>query len=69
MGLTSQASETARGPGQTWTAHIPDSPRNIYIAPQKNVVNPNLPHIGELYKNISSVQKELLNEILAHTTK
>ena len=69
MGLTSQASETARGPGQTWTAHIPDSPRNIYVAPQKNIVNPNLPHISELYKNISSAQKELLNEVLAHTTK
>lgn len=69
MGLTSQASETARGPGQTWTAHIPDSPRNIYIAPQKNVVNPNLPHISELYKNISPTQEKFLNEILAHTTK
>ena len=69
MGLTSQASETARGPGQTWTAHIPDSPRNIYIAPQKNVVNPNLPHISELYKNILPTQEKFLNEILAHTTK
>ena len=33
------------------------------------IVNPNLPHISELYKNISSAQKELLNEVLAHTTK
>lgn len=33
------------------------------------IVNPNLLHISELYKNISSAQKELLNEVLAHTTK
>ena len=40
MGLTSQASETARGPGQTWTAHIPDSPRNI----QEKFLNKILDH-------------------------
>lgn len=67
MGLTSQASETARGPGQTWTAHIPDSPRTIYITPQKNVVNPNLPHISELYKGLTSNQGKLLNEIFDRT--
>ena len=62
LGLTSQASETARGPGQTWNAHIPDSPRIIYITPQNNVVNPNLPHISELYKNLSYNQQKLLHE-------
>ncbi|MCI5635242.1 MAG: hypothetical protein MR350_07335 [Alphaproteobacteria bacterium] len=62
MRLTSQASETARGPGQTWTAHIPDSPRIIYITPQKNVVNPNLPHISELYKNLPYNQQKMLHE-------
>ena len=33
------------------------------------IVNPNLPHISELYKNISPIQEKFLNKILDHTTK